>query len=113
MTSRIYWKKSFPFSSSFERDGQIHGYNFTLVLTAAIRDDFDEKHITQTVQRELIQKIHSKDLSVHVDFLKGNKISDVFLLKKFSSILLNKLKPLKMVSLALRRDDRTRTELVF
>lgn len=105
------WTKRFPFSSSFSRNGRIYGRNFVLGVTLVFSDKMDEEAVVRKVETALIEKIHSRDLSMHVDFLKKVEISDMTLLKAFLRILKPVLRPAKIHSLYLESDSRTRLDL--
>ncbi len=107
----VLWTKSFHFSASFVRDGRVYGHNFNLLVTLRHADGMDESAVEKTIEESLIQKIHSRDLSTHVDFLKNIPITDLNLLTAFDKIISSLISPLKLHSLALERDSRTRFTL--
>ena len=107
----VLWTKIFHFSASFSKGTEVRGHNFTLAVTAEYAGGMDEAAAEKKIEDGLIRKIHSRDLSLHVDFLKNTEINDLNLLKAFLPIVSWEIAPLKLHSLALERDSRTRLEL--
>ncbi len=108
----LLFTKQFPFSASYARGEKVLGRNF--VLEAALEAPADEEAETrfvETVERELVSKIESRDLGIHVDFLKGTSIDDRSLLAAFWPIVERAAAPARLRSLSLERDSRTRTTL--
>ena len=101
----------FEFSASYAKDGKVWGRNFRLGLTAHPMDEKTEAAFVHAVEESLIQKIESKDLSLHVDFLKGTEITDLNLLRAFRTVLRAPIAPITLKSLSLERDARTVTVL--
>ena len=105
------WTKLFYFSASFSRGSEVHAHNFTLAITLEFKDSFNEALIEKKIQEDLIQKLHSRDLTLDVDFLKKTEITDHNLLKAFSKIISAGIKPAKLHTVWLERDSRTRLTL--
>ena len=103
--------KSFVFSASHRSGARSIGANYTLFLTLPALDEAAEKELDAVVQSELIEKIHTRDLSESVDFLKGVEITDAALLKAFRVRLERPLARHGLRRLALQRDARTVTTL--
>ncbi len=103
--------KSFPFSASYARGTRSIGVNFILSVTVAELDEAAENDLEDLVQRDLISKIHTRDLSGDVDFLKGVEITDGSLLRAFWTKLARPLERYGPRRLALQRDSRTVTTL--
>ncbi len=106
---RFSYTKSFRFSASYSDGLKIIGHNYRLDITTdppGQESDFEKR-----VQSALIAKIHTRDLSLHVDFLKNTPITDERLLEAFRGVLEKELAPLKIQALNLERDDRTRVTL--
>lgn len=108
---RTLLAKKFPFSASFERGGRHFGHNYVLTVEAEPADGVGDEEITARVDRTLIHKMESRDLGLHVDFLKGLEISDANLLGAFWKILERELKPAVITRLGLQKDARTETTL--
>lgn len=103
--------KRFSFSASFSRDGRVYGHNYTLGVTLPFSDKIDEEGLERSVREGLIDKIHSRDLSLHVDILKNVEITDLNLLRAFAPEVAAAVRPLALHSLWLERDSRTRLEI--
>ena len=103
--------KSFAFSASYSRAARSIGVNYTFSVSVPAVDEEAEKELESVVRRELISKLHTRDLSEHVDFLKGVEISDEALLRVFWALLAKPLERYGIRSLSLRRDGRTVTTL--
>ena len=103
--------KKFPFSASFERAGRHFGHNYVLTVEAEPAAGVGEEEITARVDRTLIRKMESRDLGLHVDFLKNTELSDANLLGTFWKILEDELKPAVITRLGLQKDARTETTL--
>ncbi len=104
----VLWTKLFHFSASFSKGAEVRGHNFTLAVTAEYADGMDEAAVEEKIEKALIRKVHSRDLSLHVDFLRGVDITDHNLLKAFLGIISREIAPIRLHSLALERDARTR-----
>ncbi|MBI4432027.1 MAG: hypothetical protein HY592_00895 [Candidatus Omnitrophica bacterium] len=103
--------KSFSFSASFARDGKIYGHNYTLEITIDHLSFPDETAMTERVEESLIKKLQSRDLGLHVDFLKGIEIDEKNLLARFWPIVEKAVSPARLYSATLRRDSRTQVTL--
>ena len=104
---RFRFTKHFPFSASYESSGKIYGHNYILGVTvSAALDRSAEEAFERDVRDVLVSRLESRDLGLHVDFLKGIAITDENLLRVFASILKNRL-PWPLESLTLERDRRT------
>ena len=108
---KVFWTKLFYFSASFSRGPEIHGHNYTLIATLHYSGKFDEAAIEQKIKKSIIDKIHSRDLGLDVDFLRGTKITDFNLLKIFSKIIAGEIKPARLAGLSLERDKNTRLSM--
>ena len=105
--------KSFAFSASHKSGARSIGANYVLFITLPALDEASEKEFESLVQRELIAKVHTRDLSENVDFLKGLEISDAALLRAFREKLEKPLAGHALRRLALQRDARTVTTLLL
>ena len=103
--------KTFEFSASYSKADKVIGHNYTLRATFLAASEADERGLVPKIQDALIQKIHSKDLGEHVDFLKDVVISDVALLRSFWPIIANATKPVLLKKLSLECDRSTRWTL--
>ncbi len=106
--AHVTFTKTFPFSASFSRDGRVYGYNYTLGVTTDWMEESAEAVFEEKVRVSLIRKLESRDLGLHVDFLKGAKLNDENLLAIFWPLLKKEIHPLPLHRLSLQRDDRTR-----
>ena len=100
--------KFFHFSASHARDGKVFGHNYTLEIATDFLDPALESRFEDGVKKTLIQKMESRDLSLHVDFLKGTEINDLNLLQIFFKKLSDEMPAFPIHSLSLQRDSRTR-----
>ena len=105
---KVFWTKLFYFSASFFRGREVHGHNYTLIVTLKYSDRFNEFAVEQKIKKSIIDKIHSRDLGHDVDFLRGVPITDLNLLKIFSEIITREIQPVKLTELSLERDKNTR-----
>ena len=103
--------KAFAFSASHRSGVRFIGANYILFLTLPALDEAAEKELDAVVQAELIAKLHTRDLSDGVDFLKGVEITDAGLLRAFRERLEKPLARHGLRRLALQRDARTVTTL--
>jgi hypothetical protein len=103
--------KFFLFSCSFPKDGKVWGRNFRLGLTAHVMDEKIEEVFVRTVEEKLIRRIESKDLVLHVDFLKEWDLTDLGLLRAFKTFLKSEIVPVTLKALSLERDENTLTVL--
>ncbi len=103
--------KLFYFSSSFVRGREIHGHNFILSVTVELTPKTNEARLEEKIQTSVIKPVHSRDLGMDVHFLKNIPITELNLLKVFSGIIKNEIKPEKLVRLDLERDKNTRFSL--
>ena len=88
------------------------GHNYLLSVTTEVLSEDQEIELDKLIQKNLIQKIDSRDLGLHVDFLKGVEINDLNLLKAFWSFLEPIILPASLEALSLESDDRTKTSLL-
>lgn len=105
---RFTLTKIFHFSASYADGGKVYGHNYTLAVTSDAMSLSEEHRVVENLEERLIKKIGSRDLGLHVDFLKGVALSDQSLLKAFWPIVRECLEPHKLLSLSLERDNRTR-----
>ena len=103
--------KTFYFSASHSRAGKIFGHNYTLGVTTQVADEDSERILEEKVNEAILRRVQSRDLGLHVDFLKGISISDQNLLEVFWNILERKMKPLALLKLTLARDERTQVTM--
>ena len=106
--AQVTFTKTFDFSASFSRDGKIYGHNYTLGVTTDWMDEEAEALFEAKVRESLIKKMESRDLGLHVDFLKGARLNDENLLAIFWPILKKEIHPLGLHRLSLQRDQRTK-----
>lgn len=103
--------KVFHFSASYEKNHKIFASNYRLGVTTSALDESDEADFEKKIQESLIQKIHSRDLGLHVDFLKSVAITETALLQIFSERIKNTIAPLPLFALSLERDDCSKITL--
>jgi hypothetical protein len=83
------------------------GHNYVLGVTTRALSEADERIFEEKIEASLIHKLQSRDLGLHVEFLKGIEINDENLLRAFWKILGPQIRPNPLLSLSLKRDDRT------
>jgi hypothetical protein len=103
--------KFFHFSASFSKNNQVIGHNYVLGVTVDSLDEAAESDFTQKIEMALIKKIESRDLGLHVDFLKTVELNDVGILNAFLKEILKSGANAKIRSLSLSRDKKTLTEI--
>jgi hypothetical protein len=103
--------KSFAFSASYSSGARALGYNYTLWVTVDALDEARERELETLVERELISRLHTRDLTDQDDFLKGVEKTDAALLGAFWTRLAGPLRPYRPRRLALQRNARTVTTL--
>lgn len=103
--------KKFNFSASFKRGEKILGHNYVLGVVTDPLSESEETALERSVRSLLIQKIDSRDLGMHVDFLKDTEISEVNLLKAFWGILEQGIQPIALQSLFLEKDARSQVSI--
>lgn len=105
--------KFFRFSASHSSGSRIFGKNYILEITLDAVSSDREDVLEEKVSESLIRKLESRDLGLHVDFLKGIEITDGNLLKTFWSVLQKTLPGFKIRSMTLQRDETTKTTLIL
>ena len=103
--------KYFHFSASYSRGARVYGHNYRLGVTVDAMGREAEAELERRLRSELVEKLDSRDLGTDVGFLKGVEMSDEALLRVFWEIAAAQARPLKLHSLSLERDSRTRTTL--
>ena len=103
--------KSFAFSASHRSGSRSIGANYLFSISLPALGETAEKELERLVQSELISKLHTRDLSDGVNFLKGVEMTDAGLLRAFWGLLSGPLAPHKPRRFALQRDSRTVTTL--
>jgi hypothetical protein len=101
----------FPFSASYEQNGGMRAFNYTLGITIEPAGNFAETEFDQKVEAALIRKIESRDLGLHVDFLKGVELNDSSILRAFWAVIEKEIQPSKIYSLCLDKNKKTRVAL--
>lgn len=111
---RRYWiTKYFHFSASHQYRDKVFGHNYVLGITLGSLNEADEEKLIKNIHTHLIDKVHSRDLGMGVDFLKGKEINDRTLLESFAKIIEGVIPVSTLKSLTLKRDERTLAALVF
>lgn len=103
--------KSFEFSASYSDGSKVFGHNYVLRATFVASDFSEEAGLAEKIDSALIQKIHSRDFGLHVDFLKNTPPNDPARLKVFWEKITQAVQPLRLHSLCLERDRKTRWTL--
>ena len=99
--------KTFEFSASHAHGDKVIGHNYTLRAVFQVSDEHAETGLSDKIEKCLIQKVHSRDLGQHVDFLKGAALNELALLKAFWAVIEPSVHPTVLHSLSLERDRRT------
>jgi len=103
--------KAFAFSASFSAGTRAIGRNYILLVTVEALEESRERLFEECVQKELISRVHSRDLTSQVDFLKGVEMTDASLLAAFWKRLASPLADYRPKRFALQRDTKTVTTL--
>ena len=103
--------KTFEFSASHSHGGKVIGHNYILRCTFPATDASAEKGLSEKIEKVLIQKIHSCDLSESVDFLKNVPPNELSLLKVFWTLIAQALPHAPLEALSLQRDRQTQWTL--
>ncbi len=104
----ITFTRFFQFSASHTYQDKIVGHNYVLGVTTDTLDDPSEVQFDKKINEALISKLHSRDLGLHVDFLKGARITDDNLLKIFWGMIKKEIDPMPLRALSLERDSRSK-----
>ena len=96
----------FPFSASLSKNGKIYGHNYILSVGLRGAGEVQGEAARLLVQRVLIDKLHSQDLTLHVDFLKNIEPTQENLLRTFWDVLEKELGE-EMSSLGLEINAKT------
>ncbi len=104
---KITLTKKFYFSASHDSPSGVTGHNYVLNVTTQALKKTEEVALEKNIHEALIQKIDSRDLGLHVDFLKNIEITDKNLLQVFWEIIQLQIYPVELVALSLERDERT------
>ncbi len=107
----ILLTKTFHFSASYSKAGKVFGHNYTLGATIQSADPDSERVLEEKVNAFIIHRVESRDLGLHVDFLKGVPINDQNLLNIFWEIVEREIKPLVLSRLTLARDERSQVAM--
>ena len=98
---QFFLTKSFAFSASHTQGGRVFGHNYLLSVTVESSDETAETTLQSAVETNILPRVHSRDL--------GESVTQAGLLKGFWQELAPKLPAMKITSLVLERDPRTRT----
>ncbi len=108
---RSVFTKVFDFSASYESGGKILASNYRLAVTTRFLDEGGEARFEKKILESLIQKIHSRDLSLHVDFLKGEALTESRLIEIFWKRIEQAIAPEPLLELSLQRDNQNKFTL--
>ncbi len=103
--------KSYEFSASYSSGSRVKAHNYRLVATFENIPESLGPELDLKIQNTVIQKVHSRDLGLDVDFLQGVSLSDVSLLKAFWPLIVDAAKPVPLTALSLECDRHTRWTL--
>ena len=67
----------------------------------------DEKVLSAAIEEAVIRKLHSRDLGLHVDFLKGVRLEGPEILKALWEVITGVAAPARLKALTLQQDART------
>jgi hypothetical protein len=98
--------KSFTFSASLRRGERALGRNYVLTLSVAPLDEAREKEFEAAVKRDLVDGLHTRDLSDLPDF-KDACASDEALLRAMKKKLDRVLSQFNARRIELRLDPRS------
>jgi hypothetical protein len=98
--------KSFAFSASIRRGERALGRNYILTLFVAPLDEAREKELEAAMKRDLIDAVHTRDLSDLPDF-KDACVSDEALLRAIKKKLDRVLPQFSARRIELRLDGRS------
>ncbi len=104
--------KFFRFSASHSLGNRVFGKNYILETTLDALSPDKELEFEKKVLEKLIKRLESRDLGLHVDFLKGIEITDRNLLEAFWRVLREAVPAFEIRSMTLQRDDTTKTTLI-
>ncbi len=104
--------KFFRFSASHVAGTKVLGKNYRLEISLDALLPGEELAFEKKVHEKLIKKIESRDLGLHVDFLKDIEITDRNLLEAFWRVLRESVPGFEIRSMTLQRDETTKTTIV-
>ena len=99
--------KTFEFSASHAEGDKVVGHNYILKCVYLAADASAEEGLTEKIQRDVIQKLHSRDLGQSVDFLKNVPLNDLAILRTLWRVITEATRPAQLHSLCLIRDRQT------
>lgn len=103
--------KAFHFSASHTSGTRVFGKNYILEIALAALPHAEESAFEKKVQEHLIAHLESRDLGLHVDFLRGLEITDRNLLEVFWRRIAEASPGVQLQSMTLQRDAVTKTTL--
>lgn len=108
---KAVFTKVFDFSASYSSGPKVLASNYRLAVTTRFLDDTGEALLEKKIRESLIQKIHSRDLSLHVDFLKGETLTEPRLVQIFWKKIEEAIAPEPLLALSLERDNQNKFTL--
>lgn len=108
---KAFVTKFFHFSASHASGTRIFGKNYVLEITLDALPPAKEAEFEKKVFDGLIKRLESRDLGLHVDFLRGVESTDQNLLEAFWRVLKEAAPDLEFRSMTLQRDATTKTTL--
>ena len=105
--------KRFKFSASYEQGDKIFGHNYILSITVDDISQTQEQKLCDVVEKRILSKVHSRDMSLHVDFLRGVDITERNLLKEFYSQISPEINFCVIKEMSLDRDETTHLRMSF
>lgn len=99
--------KTFAFSACHTHSGRVLGRNYLFKITLEWLPEDREKAVSEIVQREILSKVHTRDLGEDVYFLKKAVIDEASILQAFWQRLSGPLSGFRVKCLTLQRDSET------
>lgn len=107
-------RRTYPFSCSHEADYGVFGHNYLLEVLYELSDSAQGRAAEERIQKGLIDRIHSRDLSADRALFDGRTVLDDRIIARTLARKAQQLAaPVKLVSAALRRTDQEAIEIVF
>lgn len=106
--------RAYVFSSSHDAAEGTYGHNYRLELKYHLSDDAAARAAETRIQKELIDRLHSRDLSGDRD-LFGDRatLDDRTIARAIARKARELAAPIQLISVALRRTDMEAIEIVF
>lgn len=107
-------RRTYAFSCSHESLDGIFGHNYLLDVVYELPDPVLARAAEARIQKDLIDHIHSRDLSAdRTLFGAGNLLDDTLIARTLARKTQELAAPVKLVSVTLRRNDKEAIEIEF